>query len=338
MLEMKVLKMEDTVKVLKMEDVIAAIEEVYRAQSAGASAIYPLITEEFVPGSAEMDIKSGWLKDAGIYGLKSVSWFEENGKAGLPALLGTILIFDAKTGAPVGLLDGSHITGIRTGAAGAIGAKLLARKDAKNLLIVGAGHVATFQAAATLLSFPGIEKVMVYDGLDYDNADRFVKNLRGTLANVFGIEDVNAVFTAVKEIAESTGTSDIIITVTPSREPIIKKEWVKPGTHFSCIGSDMAGKEEIDPEIFADAKVFTDDIELCINVGEIEIPIKKGIMNRENISGIIGDIITGKASGREDDEQITVFDATGTALLDLATGMLAIREAKKQGLGQTIEL
>ena len=105
-----------------------------------------------------------------------------NGKAGLPALLGTILIFDAKTGAPVGLLDGSHITGIRTGAAGAIGAKLLARKHAKNLLIVGAGHVATFQAAATLLSFPGIEKVMVYDGLDYDNADRFVKNLRGTLA------------------------------------------------------------------------------------------------------------------------------------------------------------
>ena len=198
--------------------------------------------------------------------------------------------------------------------------------------------MATFQAAATLLSFPGIEKVMVYDGLDYDNADRFVKNLRGTLAKDFGIEDVKAEFTAVKDIAEATGTSDIIITVTPSREPIIKKEWVKPGTHFSCIGSDMAGKEEIDPEIFADAKVFTDDIEQCINVGEIEIPIKKGIMNRENISGIIGDIITGKASGREDDEQITVFDATGTALLDLATGMLAIREAKKQGLGQTIEL
>lgn len=335
---MKVLKMEDTVKVLKMKDVIETIEEVYRAQSAGASAIYPLITEEFVPGSAEMDIKSGWLKDAGIYGLKSVSWFEQNEKVGLPALLGTILIFDAKTGAPVGLLDGSHITGIRTGAAGAIGAKLLARGDAKNLLLVGAGHVATFQAAATLLSFPGLEKVMVYDGLDYDNADRFAKNLRGTLVADFGMEDVKAEFTAVKDIAEAVGQSDIIITVTPSREPIIKKEWVKPGTHFSCIGSDMAGKEEIDPQIFADAKVFVDDIEQCINVGEIEIPIKKGIMNRENISGIIGDIITGKVSGRENDEQITVFDATGTALLDLLTGMLAIKEAEKQGLGQIIEL
>lgn len=338
MLEMKVLKMEDTVKVLKMKDVIETIEEVYRAQSAGASAIYPLITEEFVPGSAEMDIKSGWLKDAGIYGLKSVSWFEQNEKVGLPALLGTILIFDAKTGAPVGLLDGSHITGIRTGAAGAIGAKLLAREDAKNLLIVGAGHVATFQAAATLLSFPGLEKVMVYDGLDYDNADRFAKNLRGTLAADFGMENVKAEFTAVKDIAEAVGQSDIIITVTPSREPIIKKEWVKPGTHFSCIGSDMAGKEEIDPQIFAGAKVFVDDIEQCINVGEIEIPIKKNIMNRENISGIIGDIITGKVSGRENDEQITVFDATGTALLDLLTGMLAIKEAEKQGLGQIIEL
>lgn len=338
MLEIKVLKMEDTIKVLKMKDVIETIEEVYRAQSAGASKIYPLITEEFIPGSAEMDIKSGWLADDGIYGLKVVSWFEENEKAGLSALLGTILIFDARTGAPIGLLDGSYITGIRTGAAGAIGAKLLARKDAKNLLIVGAGHVATFQAAATLLSFPNLEKVMVYDGLDYDNADRFAKTLRKTLAKDFDIEKVKAEFAAVKDIAKAAGESDIIITVTPSREPIIKKEWVKAGTHFSCIGSDMAGKEEIDPAIFADAKVFVDDIEQCVNVGEIEIPIKEGVMSREDITGVIGDIITGKAVGRENDEQITVFDATGTALLDLLTGMLAIKEAEKQGLGQTIEL
>lgn len=338
MINMKVLKMEETKQVLKMQDVISTIEEVYRAQSAGDAAIWPLITEVFEEDKAEMDIKSGWLKTAGIYGLKSVSWFEDNDKAGLPALMGTILIFDAKTGAPLGIVDGSHITGIRTGAAGAIGAKLLARKDAKNLLIVGAGHVATFQAAATLLSFPQLEKVMIYDGLDFGNAQRFAGGLRDTLKKDFAMEDVKASFEAVEDIAKATAESDIIITVTPSREPIIKKEWVKPGTHFSCIGSDMSGKEEIDPEIFAGAKVFVDDIKQCIEVGEIEIPIKKGILKEEDITGIIGDVITGKASGRDSDDQITVFDATGTALLDLLTGMLALKEADKAGLGQAIEL
>lgn len=338
MLNIKVLKKEDTVRVLKMKDVIETIEEVYRAQSAGAASIFPLITEEFVPGSAEMDIKSGWLKDDQIFGLKVVTWFENNEKAGLPALLGTVLVFDAETGAPIGLVDGSHITGIRTGAAGAIGAKLLAKEDSKTLLVIGAGHVATFQVAATLLSFPDMENVMIYDGLAPDNAEQFVSGIRATLKQDFGMGDVKAEFTAVKDIASATAKSDIIITVTPSREPIIKKEWVRPGTHFSCIGSDMSGKEEIDPEIFADAKVFVDDIAQCVDVGEIEIPIKKGILREEDITGVIGDVITGKASGRDSREQITVFDATGTALLDLLTAMLAIKEAEKQGLGQTIEL
>ncbi len=338
MINMKVLKMEDTKKVLKMQDVISTIEEVYRAQSAEDAVIWPLITEVFEQDKAEMDIKSGWLKKTGIYGLKSVSWCEDNEKIGLPALLGTILIFDAKTGKPLGLVDGSHITGIRTGAAGAIGAKLLARKDAKNLLIVGAGHVAAFQAAATLLSFPQLEKVMIYDGLDYDNAVRFADGLRDTLKEEFAMDNVKASFAAVTDIAAATAESDIIITVTPSREPIIKKEWVKPGTHFSCIGSDMSGKEEIDPEIFADARVFVDDMKQCIEVGEIEIPMKKGILKEEDIAGLIGDVMTGKASGREREDQITVFDATGTALLDLLTGMLALQEAEKAGLGQVIEL
>ena len=338
MIKIKALKMEDTIRALKMPDVIKTVEEVYRGQSSGATKIFPLITEEFVPGSAEMDMKSGWMKDNDIYGLKVVSWFENNNEVGLPALLGTILIFDAKTGAPMGILDGTYITGIRTGAAGATGAKLLAKKDSKNLLVVGAGNIATFQVAATLINFPAIENVMIYDGLDFNIADRFVKNIEAKLKNNFGLKKVKAKFTAVKDIAEATGKSDIIITVTPSRKPIIKKEWVKPGTHFSCIGSDMSGKEEIDPEIFSNAKVFVDDIKQCVEVGEIEIPIKKGIMDESDITGIIGDIITGKATGRENDEQITVFDATGTGPLDLLTGLLALDEAEKLGLGQVVEL
>lgn len=338
MFNLKVLSKEVTEQVLRMPDVIETVEDVYRLKAQGDTAVFPLVFHEFEPGVADMDIKSGWLKGSDIFGLKVVSWFGENTKKELPALIGTILVMDAKTGVPMGILDGSHITGIRTGAAGAIGAKLLARQDSKNLLVVGAGHVATFQIAAMLTLFPGLEKIRIYDGLSQENAERFAASMPQVLKDSFGIDPGRTTFDAVTDLAGDTKDSDIIITVTPSRQPIIMKEWVKPGTHFSCIGSDMSGKEEIDPQIFADARVFTDDTPQCINVGEIELPIKAGVLRPEDIAGEIGEILTGQTAGRENDAQITVFDATGTALLDLLTAKLALAKAEELGLGETVNL
>lgn len=338
MFELKVLSREVTEKVLQMPDVIETVEEVYRLKAQNDTKVFPLVFHEFEPGAADMDIKSGWLKGSDIFGLKVVSWFGENTKKDLPALIGTILVMDAKTGVPMGILDGSHITGIRTGAAGAIGARLLARPDAKNLLVVGAGHVATFQIAAMLTLFDGLEKVRIYDGLSQENAERFAASMPQVLKDSFGIDPGRTAFDAVTDLAGDTADSDVIITVTPSKQPIIMKEWVKPGTHFSCIGSDMSGKEEIDPRIFADARVFTDDTPQCISVGEIEIPVKQGILRPDDIAGEIGEILTGQTIGRENDTQITVFDATGTALLDLLTAKLALTKAEEQGLGETVNL
>lgn len=338
MFKLKVLSREVTEEVLKMDEVIEAVREVYRLKAEGDTTVFPLVFHEFDPGAADMDIKSGWLKGSEIFGLKVVSWFGENVKKNLPALIGTIMVMDANTGAPMGILDGSHITGMRTGAAGAIGAKALAREDSENLLLVGAGHVALFQAAAALMLFPGIKRISVYDGLSRENAEAFTQTLPKTLTENFGVDCSGVSFEAVDDLAKTTGESDIIITVTPSHQPIIQKEWVKPGTHFSCIGADMSGKEEIDPEIFAKARVFTDDTPQCINVGEIEIPVKKGILKEEDIAGEIGDILIGRTAGRETAEQITVFDATGTALLDLLTAKLALEKAEEKQLGQDVEL
>lgn len=338
MFELRVLSKEVTEQVLRLPDVIHTVEEVYRLKAMGETAVFPFVFHEFNPGVADMDIKSGWLKGSDIFGLKVVSWFGENPAKGLPALIGTVMVMDARTGAPMGLLDGTYITGIRTGAAGAIGAKLLARKDAKTMMVVGAGHVAGFQVAGALSLIPALEKVYVYDGLNQENAERFAQHMPHTLKETFAIERKDVVFEPVTDLEAATADSHIIITVTPSKEPIIKKEWVKPGTHFSCIGADMSGKEEIEAEIFANARVFTDDTPQCINVGEIEIPVKKGILKPEAIAGEIGEILTGKTPGRENDDQITVFDATGTALLDLLTAKLALQKAEKMGLGETVNL
>lgn len=123
----------------------------------------------------------------------------------------------------------------------------------------------------------------------------------------FAIEAASVTFEGVSDLKEAVSDSDIIITITPSHTPLIQKEWVKPGTHFSCIGADMAGKEEIDSQIFEDAIVFVDDLEHCRNAGEIEIPLKQGTLSEDRICGELGDLILGKTAGRKSDTDITVF-------------------------------
>lgn len=339
MFDLRVLSKEDTEKLLKIGDVIQGVEAVYKQKAEENAVVFPLVFHEFEPGNGDMDIKSGWLKESGIFGLKQVSWFGENPSRGLPALIGMIMVFNDQTGKPIGITDGSYITGIRTGAAGALGAKYLARPDAKTLLVVGAGHVATFQVAATLSLMKDIEQVLVYDAMDFNGAKAFAASIGKQVSDKFGVHCQNPVqYTAVKDIAKATGESDIIITVTPSKEPIIKRDWVKAGTHFSCIGADMSGKQEIAPEIIRDARVFADDLHQCIQVGEIERPIKEGFLQKEALAGEIGDIIIGRTQGRKDADQITVFDATGTALLDLITAQMAFDAAEQYDMGTTITI
>ncbi len=143
--------------------------------------------------------------------------------------------------------------------------------------------------------FPGLKKVYVADLLFPENAIAFVSKIRGRLADELGIDASAVDFEATNEPDVTVPQSDVVITVTPSREPVIKKEWVRPGMHFSTVGSDMEGKEELDPEIFANAKVFVDDMEHCLEAGEVEIPVKKGIIAADDIHEI-GTLIAGGGS------------------------------------------
>jgi len=340
---------EETIKeLLDIKNVIKVVEQAYTLKNSNQADLFPIITHIFEPGKADMDIKSGHLKgDANIFGLKLVSWFGENSKKGFPEVIGTIMIFDGKTGIPLGILSGEHMTGMRTGSAGAIGVKYLARKDSENLLMVGAGHQAFFQVAANLTVLDQIKKVMVYDPIDYKLAVDFCHKIKEKLNeeilskykdDEILVKKYDIDFVATDDIEKSTSKADVIVTATPSRKPIIKKEWVKKGTHFSCIGSDMEGKQEIDENIFSKARIFVDDFEQASNVGETETPIKKGIIKKEDIAGEIGEVIMGTKSGRLSDDEITIFDSTGIAHQDLLTATYAIKIAKEKGLGTTVEL
>lgn len=251
-----------------------------------------------------------------------VAFMEANVQKGLLDLVGLIAVFSSETGMPLGLVDGSSVTGMRTGAAGAIGAKYLARKNSQNALIVGTGNQAPFQIAALLKVFPTLETIRIANPHNAGHAAAFASKIRAMLQTDFAIEAASVTFEGVPDLQEAV----IIITITPSHTPLIQKEWVKPGTHFSCIGADMAGKEEIDSQIFEDAIVFVDDLEHCRNAGEIEIPLKQGTLSEDRICGELGDLILGKAAGRKSDTYITVFDSTGMALLDLAVADFLLKK------------
>lgn len=309
------------------------------------AVLWPLIFHEFEPGVKDMDIKSGYLKNSNAFGLKLVSWFGPNKDKGIPQLIGTVMVFDSETGAPKAILSAEHITMMRTGAAGAIGAKYLARKDSETLLMVGTGHMALLQIAATLIVMPSIKKVYLWNPLSVDLAEEFKCGIKERLKKqvLDMIEDqeileeitrkFNVEFEVITDIEKITGDADIIITVTPSRKALIKKEWVKPGTHFSCVGSDMSGKQEIDEALFGMARVFTDDIAQSISVGESEIAIKNGVISKEDIISEIGAVINGEVIGRQSNTDITIYDSTGIALQDLITANYAIDKAVKTDMG-----
>ena len=333
-----ILTRSDVQKVVDMKQTIEAVRNVYKLKAEGKTVIWPLVNYEFKDEHAAMDIRSGYVKGEQLHGLKMLNNFPENRKKGLEAFNGIMMVYDSNTGIPIGILDASYITCMRTGAAGAIGVDALARKDAKTLMILGAGKQAPFQIAATLMLRPQIEKVLIVDPLDFAGAKAFAETIGEKLKEQFGMTEVSAQFQALESIEEAVRQSDAVITITPSRKPLIKKEWVKKGTHFSCLGSDMESKQEIESEIFAGARIYTDDKAQCIRVGEIELPLKEQVITEADINGEIGDLLAGKVSGRENEEQITIFDATGLYILDLVTAKVAIKAAQEKGIGLEMDL
>lgn len=328
----------DIEKVLDMKSTIEGVREVYRLKSLGMTAVWPLISYDFENPRGVMDIKSGCVFGENVHGLKMLNSFPGNAQRGLPVFTGMLMIFDSETGIPQGVMDASYITCMRTGAAGALGASLLARPESHRLFILGAGRQAMFQIAASLMLMPKIDAVRISDPLDAGNARSFAAQCRARLLESFGIDASGVSFEAAEDIEAALAESDIAITVTPARTPVIKKEWVKPGLHLSCVGADMPGKEEIEPEIFRGARIFTDDTPQCLRCGELELAAAKGVVSEKDVTGEIGGVIAGKIKGRTSPGEITIFDATGIAMLDLVTGKKALELAKEKGLGQYVEM
>ena len=348
MIPLRILGEDDVRAVLDIKSAIEYVEKAYMLKASKKGRLFPLISEEFLPGKADMDIKSGLLNGENIFGLKLVSWFGDNYKLGIPALSSLSMVFDLQNGLPKAIISSRYLTGMRTGAAGAIGVKYLAKKSSKVLFVAGTGAQSVYQIAASLSAMPTIQKVYLFNPLRYDSACKLEHSIKEQLIEIQNdnentdnrkwarrVQQVE--FTAVDRAEESLAETDVVITVTPSHTPFIMQKWIKPGTHFSCIGADMPSKQEIDEKLFNGAVVFADDIEQASKAGEIQNAIKSGLLNKSHLTEI-GELITGNSKGRLTDRDITVFDSTGIALQDLAVSKYLISIAEERNLGTVVQI
>jgi alanine dehydrogenase len=294
-----------------IQDYISAVENAFRLYGEGKVQMPAKVYLTFEKG--DLRCMPAYMPDLNIAGVKLVN--VHPGNKDLPSVMATIALFDPENGFPVAIMDGTHITNMRTGAAGALAAKYLSREDSGTAAFIGAGAQARTQLDGLRMVRPGISKITVFD-LSDEHTQGFVEHAKrlGLAA-----EKAASVEEAVKE-------ADIVTTTTPSREPIVNS--VKQGTHVNAIGADAEGKQELSAEILKQATVVIDDWEQASHCGEINVALSKGDISKEDIHASLGEIVTGKKPAREYAEQITVFDSTGLAIQDISSAAEIFRRLK----------
>ena len=304
-------------------DAFTAVESVFAAMAKGDAYNFPVIREAIGYQDALYGFKSGFDRAGLTLGLKSGGYWPNNLAKGLTNHQSTVFLFDPDNGKLQALVGGNYLTAVRTAAASSVSIAHLARHDSKVLGMVGAGHQASFQLRAAAEQRP-FEKVVAWNL----HAEQLSK-----LASV--AEEIGLPFEAV-EREQLCAQADVIITITSAHEALLMKDWIKPGTHIACMGTDTKGKQEVDPELVGAATLFTDELAQSITIGEAQHAIAAGLVREGDITPI-GDVINGTHPGRSSDEEITLFDGTGVGLQDLAAASAVVRVAVEQGKALEID-
>ena len=322
------LNREDVGSLISMKEVIGTVEEAYKAFNSG-QVIQPAYTcIHLPPPRGEIDFKLAYCETNEIISMKASSGGFPNNPTehGVPSGMGTVLLFDAKTCALICVMDGSLITGLRTGAAGAVSVRALARKNAKTITSIGTGNQARMQIRA-------MREVMTIETIHaWDDQLQALARYKADIEREFGIPVVTA-----RSKQDAVEQADIPFPTTRGKGSLVETAWVRPGTHIVAIGTDTQGKQELEPEIFRNAKIVNDSIAQCIEKGETWHPLHKNIIHGDDIHAEIGEILLGRKRGRETDDEITIFDATGMAIQDNTTANLIYRNAIARNTGMAFE-
>lgn len=311
---------------------IQAMERAFAAYATGKAQLPPVINLEVPEHGGEVHIKTGHLSGGPYYAVKIASGFYGNAALGLPSSDGMVLVFDAATGAPAAfLLDNGFITDLRTAAAGALAAKYLASKQIRTVAVLGSGAQARYQLQLLPLVRP-FRAARVW-GRKREKAEACAEELRR--AGIAG----QPAFSVAPSVEEAVRGADLVITVTASREPLLRAEWLAPGVTVIAVGSDGPDKQELDVGVLARAdRIVADSLPQCLRLGEIHHAVEQGAISKEKVGAELGEVVAGIKTGRTRDEELIVCDLTGVGVQDVAAASLVMERALAAGAGEKVPL
>lgn len=321
---MLIITEQDARALVTMRDAIEAVEASFAAMARAKARNYAVVREAVGMHDAVFGVKTGCDADTPVLGLKAGGYWPRNGAQGLTNHQSSTLLFDPATGRACALVSANYLTGVRTGAAGAIATRHLARPDSAVLGIIGSGVQALYQVQATQAVRP-IRAVHAWN------------RSPGKLV-AFGrqVRELGLEFVAQESCRAVAAHADVLITVTPSTQALVDASWVRPGTHINAMGADTRGKQELDLELVATAALFVDEPAQAFSIGECQHAYRAGRITKHSLRASLGAVVAGLGEGRRTPHEVTVFDGTGVALQDLAVAGLALRQAAQRGMGTRV--
>jgi ornithine cyclodeaminase len=306
-------------------DAVATVERAFAALAAGEVVMPPILSMEIADAHGEVDVKTAYIRVLDSFAIKVSPGFFDNPKLGLPSLNGLMIVFSAKTGLVEALLlDNGYLTDVRTAAAGAVAARHLA-PEVRCAGVIGAGAQARWQLQAAHLVRP-FERALVW-ARDHAKATSCAAEIGAALG--IPVEPV-------RDPARLVAESQLVVTATPARAPVLEAAWLHAGLHITAMGSDQAGKNEIEPAVIARADLYVADrVSQCVALGELRSAVAAGLIATDGVPEL-GQIISGAVAGRTSADAITIADLTGTGAQDTAIATHALARARAAGIGTTI--
>jgi len=316
----------DVAALLGLDDCIAAVEEAFRLHADGRSLAPGVLGVPSTGGGFHIKA-AGMRAGRGWFAAKcNGNFFANSTRHGMPNIQGLVLLCDADNGFPLAVMDSIEITVLRTGAATAVAAKHLAREDSSTMAIAGCGN----QGRVNLRAVSRVRRIGRAFAHDADSglAQRFASEMS---------EELGIPVAAAPDFAAAVREADICVTCTPSRAVLLRSEDVRPGTFVAGVGADNEEKQEIDPALFARAKVVADSLEQCAAIGDLHHALELGLVRRGDVHAELCDLASGRKPGRTSPEEITLFDSTGIALEDVAAAAIVYQRAVERGAGSWLE-
>jgi ornithine cyclodeaminase len=326
---MLVLTEQEIRQAVSMPEAMMVVEEAFGALARGEAQLPDVIGLEIPEADGEFHVKGAHLKGAPYAVFKVASGFWGNPARGLPTSSGLMVAFDSTTGFPAALLlDNGYLTDLRTGAAGGVAANYLANPVLEKVAVIGSGLQARHQlrAVAHIRQLDG--RVAVWSR-DREHAENYAREMVAELGVDVGV---------APDVEVALRNAGLVITTTPSRDPLVQAGWLSRGVHVNAVGSDAPDKQELDISVLARADiVIADRLSQCSRLGEIHHAVEAGIMAADDVAGELGDLIVGRTPGRTSEDQITICDLTGVGVQDAAIASLALEKARAMGLGSMLK-